>query len=56
MHKTHTHTSKLYKVLVMECSRVYANYVYQEYIILQESIEPPYYRLNNCSESNVMCT
>ena len=26
----------------------------QEYIILKESIEPPYYRLNNCSESNVV--
>ena len=26
----------------------------QEYIILKESIEPPYYRSNNCSESNVM--
>ena len=37
--------------------QLYLHYlVHQEYIIFEESIEPPCYRLNNCSESNVTCT
>ena len=43
-----------HNALVKVCSSPFV--CYQEYIILQKSIKPPYYRSNNCSESNVTCT
>ena len=51
------HKPKIKIIIMLLCIfHVHVHVYCQEYIILQESIKPPYYRSNNCSENNVTCT